>query len=111
MLHFMREASKIGSTREDDTSTLSSLDAKNDLQDDQHGQIYCTGEQPQEVRSVPPPVAVRQPPCWNECLSILRGRFLLFPLRGAGTSGGFQIAFGCQLVQLDEAIRREHAVQ
>ncbi len=39
MLHFMREASKIGSTREDDTSVLSSLDAKNDLQDDQHGQI------------------------------------------------------------------------
>lgn len=39
MLHFLREASKIGSTREDDTSSLSSLDAKNDLQDDQHGQI------------------------------------------------------------------------
>ena len=73
--------------------------------------IYCTGEQPQEVRSVPPPVAVRQPPCWNECLSILRGRFLLFQLRGTGTSGGFQIAFRCQLVQLDEAIRREHVVQ
>ena len=30
MLHFMREASKIGSTREDDTSVLYSLDAKND---------------------------------------------------------------------------------
>ena len=28
MLHFMREASKIGSTREDDTSVLSSLDAR-----------------------------------------------------------------------------------
>ena len=39
MLHFMREASKIGTTREDDTSVLSSLDAKNDLQEDQHGQI------------------------------------------------------------------------
>ena len=28
MLHFMREASKIGTTREDDTSILSSLDAR-----------------------------------------------------------------------------------
>ena len=39
MLHFMREASKIGTTRKDDTSVLSNLGAKNDLQDDQHGQI------------------------------------------------------------------------
>ena len=28
MLHFIREASKIGTTREDDTSVLSSLDAR-----------------------------------------------------------------------------------
>ena len=28
MLHFMREASKVGATREDDTSALSSFDAR-----------------------------------------------------------------------------------
>ena len=39
MLHFMREASKIGTTREDDTSVLSSLDARTTCRNDQLGQI------------------------------------------------------------------------
>ena len=64
-----------------------------------------------KVRSVSPPISARLRTRWKEFLSALRGHSLLFQPRRSAISGGFQIVFRELLVQLNEAIWREYAVQ